>query len=203
MNVERQERALLELIASDSARQCAAARAEAQARADAVRAQARAEALARIRACFAEQRPQMHERLAAARSRVATQRRLHEQQRVAAMLSLAGQQWPGELRALWADAQARRAWVDHVAGDATERLPGAGWQVRHAEGWSDAERRAWTQALAGRGIAAPDFVVDAALVAGLKVLAQGNVIDGSLAGLLADRAEFESRLLRALEEATS
>ena len=41
----------------------------------------------------------------------------------------------------------------------------------------------------------------AGIDAGLKVVVDGNMVDGSLAGLLADRAAFEARLLRRLEEA--
>jgi hypothetical protein len=46
------------------------------------------------------------------------------------------------------------------------------------------------------------FEADPAIHAGLKVVANGNVIDGTLAGLLADRHEFEAQLLRQLESPT-
>ena len=46
---------------------------------------------------------------------------------------------------------------------------------------------------------APRFDADVGVSAGLKIMADGNVIDGTLAGLLADRADFEARLLRQLE----
>jgi len=45
------------------------------------------------------------------------------------------------------------------------------------------------------------FEVDATIAAGLKVVANGNAIDGTLAGLLADRPAIEARLLRQLEGA--
>ena len=50
--------------------------------------------------------------------------------------------------------------------------------------------------------AAPVFEPDAQLRAGLKISAAGNLIDGTLGGLLAERGELESRLLRQLESAT-
>jgi hypothetical protein len=43
------------------------------------------------------------------------------------------------------------------------------------------------------------FEADAAIAAGVKVVAAGNAIDGTLAGLLADRPAIEARLLRQLE----
>ena len=46
---------------------------------------------------------------------------------------------------------------------------------------------------------APRFDTDASIAAGLKVVDGTNVVDGTLAGLLADRADVEARLLRLLE----
>ena len=47
---------------------------------------------------------------------------------------------------------------------------------------------------------APTFVADAAIVAGLRIAAAGNVIDGTLAGLVSDRSEVGAQLLRRLEQ---
>jgi hypothetical protein len=87
--------------------------------------------------------------------------------------------------------------VAHTLASARARMPQGPWRIVHAPDWPPAERQA---CLAEVG-ATPAFEVDPAIVAGLKIVAQGNVVDGTLAGLLADRAEFESRALRLLEEA--
>ena len=49
--------------------------------------------------------------------------------------------------------------------------------------------------------AAPRFEADPSIVAGLRVVSGGNVVDGTLEGLLADRIDLEAGLLRALESA--
>lgn len=192
-------RALLELIEADRARQCAALLGEAHERAAALRAQAGAEARARLRAVFAEQRQRHREQLAAAQARLATRRRLHEQQRVAALLRLAWEALPQQLRTLWQQADARAAWAERVAAAALAKLPHATWRVVHAPDWPAAEQQALARRIASAAGEVPRFEADAAIAAGLKVVADGNVVDGTLDGLLADRAELEARLLHLLE----
>lgn len=209
--IERQAQALLDLVETDRRQQCSAALDGAQARAAAQIAQAQAQARARMRQTFAEQRLRRRESVAAALARLATQRRLHAQQHTAALLRLAWQQLPVELQALWQHPPTRAAWVAQVLASAREHLPPGNWRIVHAADWPAPERQALAEELsaapahqpgqpaAGPGSAAPVFEADPSLAAGLKVLAGGNVIDGTLTALLADRAEFEARLLRRLE----
>ena len=195
-SIEPSARALLDLIEADRSARCAQIQDEARGRAAALRMQARADAVARLRQAFEEQRLRRDERIAAAQARLATQRRLHEQQRSAALLRLAWHQLPGELLALWQKADTRAAWVAQVLAAAGDRMPGAAWRVLHAPDWPEAERQATRATLDP----ATQFEADPAISAGLRVSAAGNVIDGTLGGLLAERAEFEARLLRLLEE---
>lgn len=199
MNVEQQARGLLDLVEADRARRCAQILGDEASRAAALLSQAHADARVRMRQAFAEQRLQRRERIAAALARLATQRRLHEQQRNAALLRLAWQQLPGELLALWQRPDARAAWVARVHQSAQACMPRASWHIVHAANWPAPERQALAQQLVGEAVAAPAFEADPAIRAGLKIVANGNVIDGTLAGLLADRVEFEARLLRQLE----
>lgn len=192
---EAPARALLELVAADRERQCSLVLDAARDRADAQRKQARSAAGARLRAVFAEQRRQRDAHVAAARARLATQRRLHEQQRSAALLRMAWQQLPAALLARWQQPAARAQWVAQVLAWARERLAGEAWRVVHAPDWPAAERAAAAQGLA----AGTQFDADPAISAGLKVQCGGNSIDGTLAGLLAERADIEAALLYQLE----
>jgi hypothetical protein len=195
MLIERQMRALLDLIETDRARQCAQIVGAANGRAAAQRVQARADARACVRQAFEEQRLRRRERLAAAQAQLATQRRLHAQQRTAALLRLAWERLPGELLALWQQPVGRAAWVAHVLEFARVRLPAGTWRIVHAPDWLAIE---WQAHAAERG-GIPQLHADPAIRAGLKVVANGNVIDGTLAGLLSERAEIDARLLRLLE----
>jgi hypothetical protein len=149
MNVEQQTGALMALVEADRECQCAQILAPAQAQAESLWSRARADALTQLREVFAQQRSRRHDALAAAQAKLATQRRLNEQQRTTSLL--------------------QQAWV---------RLP--------------------DELLAA---CAPWLKADAAIRAGIKIVSGGNVIDGTLTGLLTDRGEFESQLLRLLEAA--
>jgi hypothetical protein len=152
-----------------------------------------------VRQAFDEQRLRRRERIAAAQARLATQRRLQEQQRTAALLRLAWEQLPGELGALWQQPETRATWVGAVLAAARPRLPPGPWRIVHAAEWPEGERQLLAQTPGTVSEVAPRFEVDPTIVAGLKVVSGGNVIDGTLEGLLADRADFEARLLRGLE----
>jgi len=194
--IERQTRALLELIEADRARRCAQILEPAHASAAALRVQARADAHARRRATFGEQRRRRLDALAAARARLATRARLHAQQHEAALLRAAWLQLPDALRALWHDDAARARWTEQVVATARTRLSADAWRVVHAADWPDAEQLALARSLAGITLR---FEAEAAIDAGLKVIAGGNIVDGTVAGLLADRSEIEAALLRLLE----
>lgn len=192
--------ALLALVDGERERQCSKIVDEAQAGAATLREQARSQARVLLRLTFDEQRRRLQAHVAAAQARLATQQRLHAQQRSSALLVLAWQQLPAALQARWAQPDARAAWVARVLAAAQARLPAAGWRVRHAGDWPAAERDAAAAELARHGHGDVVFEADAQLGAGLKVMASGNVIDGSLHGLLADHAEVDAALLRRLEE---
>jgi hypothetical protein len=189
------EQALLDLIESDRARQCALILGQAQARAAAERQQAQAAARHRMRQTFAEQRQRMQQELAAARAQCATQQRLHDQRRIAALLQLAWQQLPAVLHSLWQQPAARHAWVNSAVAAARAQMPGGPWHFVHAADWPAAEREALSAALTP----APSFAPDAGIRAGLKIVAGGNTIDATDSGLLLDRSAVESQLLRVLE----
>ena len=201
MNTEHQMRALLDLVEADRARQCGQILGDAKARADALLAQAHADARSRMRQAFDDQRQRRREQIAAAQARLATQRRLHEQQRTAALLRLAWDQLPRELIALWQQPASRASWVTHVLASARARMPRGPWHLVHAPAWPAEEQQALAQQLVTGSGHTPVFEVDATIAAGLKVAANGNAIDGTLAGLLADRPAIEARLLRQLEGA--
>jgi hypothetical protein len=203
MNLESQAQALLDLVEADRARQVAAILDEARGRAATLRSQAHAEARKRMREAFAEQRALHRDRLAAAQARLATQRRLHEQQRTAALLQRAWERLPGELVQLWRAPASRTAWVAMVTAAARARMPRGPWRIVHAPDWPVAEQQALRAAWSVEPDAALAFEPDAQIRAGLKVAAAGNLIDGTLDGLLADRRDIESRLLRQLESSTA
>jgi hypothetical protein len=194
--LERPTRALLDLIETERARQCDVILGGAKAQAAALLAKARADAHAQLRLAFTQQRQRRRERIAAAQAQLATQRRLHEQQRVAALLRQAWQQLPQALLALWHEPGSRAGWVAQVLAFARARLPQGAWRIVHAPDWPEPERNVLVTEL-GSDV---QFHADPAVRAGLKVQIHGNVLDATLGGLLSERAEVEAHLLRRLEQ---
>jgi hypothetical protein len=95
--------------------------------------------------------------------------------------------------------QLRRRWVAAVLAGARAVLPGTAWRVAHAPDWPAAERDAVVAELAAEHGPACQFDEDSRIRAGIRISANGNVVDGTLDGLLADRADIGSQLLRLLE----
>lgn len=200
MTLESRTRGLLDLVETDRACRCDAILGEAHARARAIVAAAHAEARARVRSAFEEERRRLETRVAAARARLTTHQRVREQRRAGDLLAAGWQGLTAALRERWRDPQARQSWVASVIAEAGKALPPGAWHIVHAPGWPHGEREALAAALAATSGAAPQFVVNEAARAGLRVSAGGNVLDGTLDGLTADRTDIGARLLRALED---
>ena len=201
MNVAQQTGALLALVEADRERQCAQILEPAQAQAESLGSHARAEALTQLRNAFAQQRSRRHDALAAAQARLATQRRLNEQQRTASLLQRAWARLPDELLAAWMRPDSRAAWIAKVMAAARAHPPPGDWCIVHPTDWPAAEQQTTASSLAASTVGVPCLKADTTIRAGIRVVSGGNVIDGTLTGLLADRSEFESQLLRLLEAA--
>lgn len=199
MSIEAQAQALIDLVEADRARQCDAILAEAAARAAALRHQARADARARMRHAIAEERERLAAAIAAAEARLRTHRRLERQQRAMRALDFALQRMPDALMNRWRDDDARASWVERVIGFARGTLRGGAWLITCAPGLTEGECGALAAALTVEVGATPSFAEDARLLAGLKVACAGNVIDGSLKGLLVDRDAICARLINLFE----
>ena len=202
MSLESRMQGLLEVVETDRKRRCDAILGEARARAAATVAEAHAEARAKLRSAFDEERRRLEARLAAARARLLTHQRGRERRRAADLLAAGSHALIAALSARWRDPRSRGAWVASVIVEAKKALPRGVWRIVSAPGWPDDERDALGAMLASELGAPPQFVVAESARAGLKVTAGGNLIDGTLDGLTADRDEIGSRLLAALEDST-
>lgn len=197
--VDSQMQALLTLLDEDRRRQCDALIADAQARARSVLRQAQDDARVRMRAAFAAERQRLEQQIRAAAARLQTERRLSEQERLAQLLRLGWQMLPDALLERWRDPGRRSKWVAHAIDSAQRLLPREMWSLQVAPGWPAEERDQALQSVASRLGAMPGCSEAAELQAGLLIIAAGNRLDATLAGLLADRAAIDARLLDYLE----
>jgi hypothetical protein len=191
MTLAARKQALLDLVEADRARRCDALLGEARVRAAQALGEAHAEARLRVRNAFAEERDRLQAIVRAAQARLATRRRLREQRREAALLESAFERLPAALHDRWQRTDTRAAWIARAIAQARRGLPSHTWTVMHATPF--AEHAMFPERA--------EFVADAALRAGLTIDAGGNVVDGSLRGLLLDRAEIGARILAHIEAA--
>ena len=198
-DIDRQSLALLALVEADRKQKCDAILAAAQDRAAAVLRQAHADARGRMRKAFLEERLRRDARVGAARANLQTRRRLAEQHRAAALLAVGWTRIADALLHRWQAPDLRRPLVAAVVATARKSLPAAAWRIAHAPDWPLAERDALKAEFAAVPGPTCAFDADARIRAGLRICANWNVVDGTLDGLLSDRAEIGSRLLHLLE----
>jgi hypothetical protein len=199
MSIESRKAALLALVEDDRKRQCDALRDAAEAQAAALRAQAHAQAKARAREALSAARERRDAALAAAHARRQTRERLLRQGRASAALGAAWAALPGELERRWREPAARGVWLTDALARAARDLDSGGtaWRIRHAEGLPASELEA---ALSSAPVRV-DCTIDPSLRAGLRIAREGNVLDASLDGLLADRDAVAAAILGRLEDA--
>ena len=200
MNLEERTRALLDFVEAHRAMRCKELLSAAEARAQAIRNEARREARMRLRAALAQERERAAREIALAQAQLNTRRRQHRQREANVLLREAANRLPDELARRWLDPQARARWAGAMLAHAAALLTDGGWEIRHPSDWPATEREGAARALASPPRGALRFTADPAIRAGLQIHAGHNVVDGSIAGLLADRAAIEARLLARLEE---
>jgi hypothetical protein len=199
VTLELRMQALIDLVTADRVRRCDAVLGEARQRAAKTLAAAHLKARQRMREAFDEERHRYAASVGAARAGLETHRRLHEQRRSAELLAAGLARLPQALCDRWRERATREEWVDGVVAEARAVLPRGPWRIEHAEGLTSDERDATAASLADVCATPPEFVADAALRAGMKIAAAGNVVDATLAGLVADRVEIGASLLKHLE----
>jgi hypothetical protein len=201
MKLDERTRALLDLVEAHRAERCKELLAGAEASARAIRKDAWREAKARLHAALTQERERATHEIALAQAQLHTRQRQHRQRAANALLREAANRLPDELARCWRDPRARARWAEAILAHAAALLPDGDWEIRHPSDWPAAERERAVSALARPPRGAVRFTPDPEIPSGLRIHAGHNVVDGSAAGLLADRAAIEARLLARLEEA--
>jgi len=200
MNLDERTRALLDLVEAHRAARREELLSAARAKAQVIRNEAYREARTRLHEALAQERKRAVREIALAQAQFNTRARQHRQREANVLLREGGNRLPDELARRWRDPPARARWAEAILVHAAALLTEGPWEVRHPPDWPVAERERAAQALAPSLRGAVRFTPDPAIHAGLRVHAGHNVVDGSDAGLLVDRAAIEARLLVHLEE---
>lgn len=204
MNLEQRTTALLELVEQYKVRRFAELLEPARAEARATVRAALAEARKRVSTAIAEERKRRDLEIGAVEAALATDRRLAAQRHSVQLLAGAWSELRVRLIARWSAAPTRALWVDAYLGRALKAVPSgpAGWRIEHHPAWVEAERAPRLEHLRAQGVATVVFECDPAIAAGFRIIGGHNVLDATLDGLLADRAQLEGGLLHHLQEMT-
>ena len=192
---------LLAVVEAYRREACERSLAQARAEALAIVGQGRGEARQRVHRAVEEEKTRSRTQLAAASAHLQTLRRHHRQEQTSALLAAAWERLVSALRQRWHDPALRRAWTAQLLREAREVLPGGAWEISHPPDLPEDELqrlREWVPASPGQPV---QWRADAQLAVGLRIRASGVVLDGTLDGLVRDRARLQGELLAALEAA--
>ena len=199
--LDAQVSALEQVVEASSEARCKELLEEARRNAAETVKRAHRENRARMRATIEEQRKRMEETLAATRARIATRERQRRQQADKERLRMAWSRLEEILLARWQDANYRGRWIQAVLDEALVRLPGDSWRIEHPAGFDPAELSSMIAQISNRcGGEAPTFGSHESVHAGLRIVAGGARVDGTVDGLLTDRGRVEAELLALLRE---
>jgi hypothetical protein len=173
--------------------------------------QAREQARQLISQAYRDERQRMHRELNELRHKLrqqmvslAAQRQTRKRQRrQQADEELLARSWQSLAEALlqcWGDASMRQRWVEDVVEQAAAVFVDPHWVIEHPSDWPAQERSALQRVLAKRLTKAPRFEDRSGLTAGLRIVAGGACVDGSVEGLLRERSAIEAELLAKINE---
>ncbi len=199
--LDAQVNALEEVVESTQESRCRKLLEDARRNAQETMKLAHQENRARMRAAIEEQRKRMEETLAATRARLATRERQRRQQADKKRLTLAWSRLNESLLERWRDAESRRRWTQGLIEEALSHLPGDPWRIEHPRDFNPSELASSRESITEHCGGEPaDLVIDESIGAGLRIVAGGACVDGSVEGLLTDKNRVEAELLALLRD---
>jgi hypothetical protein len=198
--VDAQVQRLLEIVNSYQQEQCDVLLEQAGQQSQQIIRHAYRDARLRLHHDIQDRRQHMQQELSATRARLHT---MLMQQRHRADQEFLARSWELLMQKLlqrWQQADNRKLWLQKVVDTALQVLPAVQWEVAHPEDWPESERTALQKRLTGNSQRQLTLIADATIKAGIRISADGAVVDGSLAGMLADRGRIESEVLAQCRE---
>lgn len=196
-----QVNALEEVVESTRETRCRKLLEDARRNAQETMKRAHQENRARMRAAIEEQRKRMEETLAATRARLATRERQRRQQADKERLTLAWSRLNESLLERWRDAESHQRWTKGLIQEALAHLPGDPWRIEHPRDFNPSELASFSESISEHCDGEPaEFVINESIRAGLRIVAGGACVDGTVEGLLTDRNRVEAELLALLRD---
>lgn len=172
--------------------------AEAVDKARDIVARAHAEAREKMHTAIQKERREGVKALERQRARIETAKRQTLQDKEHAFLDAVWERLPGALRTRWRDPSGREAWLGAIVDWGMKHLRPGAWEIEHPKDWAPSEFDPYKDQVHGFSGAAVQFVAVPDLDAGIRIKANGAVVDGGIAGASADTAGISAMLLAEL-----
>lgn len=199
MNDRAAEQALVRLVEQYRARDCRELQKQAEEKARRLVLEAFTDARIRLHNAVLAERKRVESRIRGLEADLRTRRRAHRQASMHEVLRLGWERLHEALMLAWQDSRRRQDWIAQAVRLAGEHLPTQVWQVHHPSDWTGRDSRVLLESYASLNSSDVDLIAEPEMAAGLIVSSAGTALDMSLAGLLADRAGLEARLLALLQ----
>lgn len=194
-----QEQALIRILEAKRDQRCEATRKQADEQCAALLEQAYRDARKRLGLAIREERARAKRQIEMAQVRTGQRQRELRLSRL--RLERGWELLPKALERRWQQDASRAAWVEALLREALAVLPAGEWTIHHAPAWSAQEIKAVGELVAQRIGKTPRFQADQGIAAGIRIRLDGTCVDGSIPGLLANRAWVEARLLGEINRA--
>lgn len=198
--VDAQVQRLLEIVNNYQQEQCGVLSEQAGQQSQQIIRQAYREARLRLHHDIQDSRQHMQQELSATRAKLHT---MMMQQRHRADQEFLAQSWEllvAKLMQRWQKPEQRKLWVQKIFDTAIQVLPAEQWQVAHPPDWPTAEKKQFEEMVSHNAQKQLVIAPDAEMKAGIRISADGALVDGSLDGMLSDRVRIESEVLAQCRE---
>ena len=191
---------LLGIVVENREKRCEQLRENARQQASKIVQQAHSKSRARMHRHVIALREKQSQRVSSA---VARNQTLLRQQRQKEDRAIADRAWPllrEAMQALWGRADTRRKWLEAVITNAAARLLHSDLRIEHPAELSEHELGWMKQQIDSSGKQA-ELQVSEDIEAGVRIVAQGTVIDATLDGLLKQNTTIEAMLIARIKRA--
>ena len=187
--------AMLDMVRRNCDEQCRTIDADAAEQARDIVASAHKEARAKVHDVIVEERRNGQRAIDKQRAKIETAKRQNFQDRENAFLDVIWQQLERELINRWQDDAARQDWLRGAVDQALGHLHPGGWRVEHPQNWLPDELTPYLdriKAFSGDEVA---FVAVKDFDVGVRIQANGVLVDATLSGVLAAQNAIAATML--------
>lgn len=191
---------LLGIVVENREKRCTEVRNNAWQQAREIIRQAHTKSRARMHRHINALRDKQRQRVSSAIARNQTLLRQQHQKADRAIIDMAWPMLREAMQALWNVTASRQNWLDAVMASAADRLLQPDIRIEHSLNMSEQElsriKQQWFKSNGNE----PDLLGCEDIDAGIRIIAQGTVIDATLDGLLKQRTSIEALLMARVKQ---